>query len=426
MEKIDIDPPPPPPELRLHTWTHPSILALGIAAFISGFGQFGVVAALGSVAKSLGHITQGSTLADQAGLSGTVLGIGLAIVRLASLGSLPITALADRFGRRIILLITMVVGLILTISAAGSPSFWYFIAIFALGRPFLTSTIALAQVAAAEQSISKDRAKAIALISGGYGLGAGTVAVIHSLSAKMLGFRGVFALAVIPLIFVPFLRNRIEESDRFSIAAVSLKRPLPIWGVLAPLFRKRLLIMIALAFVISFVTGPADSFIFIYAQNIVHQGGLITAAMVVGAGAVGLFGLLVGRWFADRIGRRPTTTFGVVGVAIFSTIAYIGSPPTLVVGYILSIFSASLLAPAIGAFFNELFPTSVRASATGWFVFSGVIGAVSGLVVFGEIANTTNHFSVAAMYTFLPVILFASLFWTLPETKAREMEDFLE
>ena len=90
--------------LRLHRWNDRAVVAVAIAAFASGFAQFGVVAALGDVARGFGQVNVGATLADQAGLSGTDLGIGLAIMRLASLGALPITGLADRFGRRRMLL----------------------------------------------------------------------------------------------------------------------------------------------------------------------------------------------------------------------------------------------------------------------------------------------------------------------------------
>ena len=88
-------PGPGPAVLRLHRWNDRAVVAVAIAAFASGFAQFGVVAALGDVARGFGQVTSGATFADQAGLSGTDLGIGLAIIRLASLGGLP----AHRPGR---------------------------------------------------------------------------------------------------------------------------------------------------------------------------------------------------------------------------------------------------------------------------------------------------------------------------------------
>jgi MFS family permease len=192
--------------LRLHRWNDRAVVAVAIAAFASGFAQFGVVAALGDVARGFGQVNLGATLADQAGLSGTDLGIGLAIMRLASLGALPITGLADRFGRRRMLLVTVGLGLAMTAAAAASPSYWWFVAIFASGRPLLSATNALAQVTAAEQTGSADRAKAVALIAAGYGTGAGVVAIVHSLAERAIGFRGVFVLALVPLACCPCCR----------------------------------------------------------------------------------------------------------------------------------------------------------------------------------------------------------------------------
>ena len=62
--------------LHLYRWNDRAVAGVAIAAFASGFGQFGVVAALGDVARGFGQVNQGATLADQAGLSGTDLGIG--------------------------------------------------------------------------------------------------------------------------------------------------------------------------------------------------------------------------------------------------------------------------------------------------------------------------------------------------------------
>ncbi len=130
-----------------------------IASFASGFGQFGVVTALGSVARTFGHLAHGATLADQAGLSGTKLGVGLAIIRLASLGGLPLTAMADRFGRHRMLVTTVGLGLMATVMAAASPGYWWFVVIFACGRPLLSATNALSEVIAAEQTNTQGRAK---------------------------------------------------------------------------------------------------------------------------------------------------------------------------------------------------------------------------------------------------------------------------
>jgi MFS family permease len=409
--------------LRLHRWNDRAVVAVAIAAFASGFAQFGVVAALGDVARGFGQVNLGATLADQAGLSGTDLGVGLAIMRLASLGALPITGLADRFGRRRMLLVTVGLGLAMTAAAAASPSYWWFVAIFASGRPLLSASNALAQVTAAEQTGSADRAKAVALIAAGYGTGAGVVAIVHSLAERAIGFRGVFVLALVPLALLPLLSRWISEPDRFAVAAAGPEHPVPVLGAVARPFRRRLLVIAVLAFAVSVITGPANSFVFLFAQNFLHQRGIVTAAMVVGAGAAGLVGLLAGRWLADRVGRRLTGALAMVAVALFATLTYTGSASALLTGYILGVFAGSVFAPAAGSLVNELFPTSVRASVAGWSLAAGVLGAVAGLVIFGAVAEAVHRFAVAGLVTFLPAAMVMVLFWLLPETRGVEPED---
>lgn len=408
--------------LRLRRWNDPALLAVALLALASGFGQFGVVAALADVAKTFGHVTHGGSIADQAGLSGTELGLGLGIIRLSSLGALPLTGVADRIGRRRSLLATVSLGLALTVLSALSPGFWWFIAIFALGRPLLSATNALTQVFAAEETSSSDRAKAVALVAAGYGIGAGLAAIVHSLFYSALGFRGMFALAALPLLGLRPLSRHVPETDRFVAASAAHEPAVPVLGILRHA-TSRFVVVIALAFVISVITGPANTFVFLYAESFVHLSGGATALMVIGAGASGLAGLLVGRFLADRIGRRPAGALGMVGVAAFGVVAYSGGRVLLVTGYVLGVFAGSLLAPALGALVNELFPTSMRASVAGWVITAGVLGAVAGLVAFGSITDVGNRFALSGRLVFLPACAFALLFLLLPETKGREPEE---
>jgi MFS family permease len=408
---------------RVYRWSDRAIFGVVLASLASGVAQFGVVAALGSVARTFGHLSHGATIADQAGLSGTKLAVGLAIIRLASLGGLPMAAIADRLGRRRALLVTVAVGLVLTSLAAASPGYWWFVVIFACGRPLRSATNALSEVIAAEQTDSRGRAKALALVAGGYGVGAGITAIVHSLTSHTLGFRGLFLLAALPLALLPLIARWTLEPDRFTISRASRQRPLFILGPVERRFRAHLIVLVAIAFALSFITGPANSLIFLDAQNVVHLSGTATAAMVVGAGLTGLAGLLAGRWMADHVGRRVTGALGMVGLGLSGVLAYAGPKLALVAGYVLGVMFGSIFAPAGGALINELFPTSVRASASGWFLAAGVLGAVAGLLAFGAVADVGNRFATAADVTFLPAIVVAVLFWFLPETRGRELTD---
>jgi len=412
-----------PPDLGLRRWTDRAVVGLALMALASGFGQFGAVAALGDVAAHFGRVVHGTSVADQAGLSVTELGVGLAVLRLASLGGLPLSGLADRYGRRRVLIVTCVGGLAFTVLAAASPGYWWFVVIFALGRPLLSATNAVAQVGAAEETGSSQRAKAIALVAAGYGVGSGLTAVLHGLAKSTLGFRGLFLLAAVPLAAVFVLQRWLVEPGRFAVAAAAATHPVPVLGAVEPPYRRRLVTVASLAFAVAVVTGPANSFVFVYAQNVLKMSGTAQALMVVVAAGFGLAGLVAGRWLADHLGRRPTAAGAMAAMVLTGVLSYSGSRPALLVGYELAILAASTFAPAAGALANELFPTAVRASVAGWNVAASVVGAVVGLVAFGLLAEAGNRFAVGAEVTFLPVLGAIALFALLPETRGREPED---
>ena len=428
------------PAPRLYRWWQAPVSSVAAISIASGFGQFGAVAALADVAEAFGEATGGASVAEQAGLSGTVLGLGLAVIRLASLGAMPLAGLADRLGRTKILLGCAAVGLALVVAGALSPGYWWFVAAFALSRPFLSATNALAQVVAGEHTASADRAKAVALVAAGYGLGAALVAVVRGVVPSSFGFRGTFALAAVPLVLLPLLGRWTAEPDRYRAGAGAraeaspppagngtarpgrLTRPAAL-GALGPIGRPRVLAMLVVAFAAAFVTGPANSFVYVYAEGVLGVSPGVTAALYLAAVPVGLGGLLLGRWTADRWGRRPTAAAALAGIGLAAVLTYAGGAPTTVAGALLAVLSGYAFAPTIAALANELFPTEVRGRVAGWLVGIGVIGAVAGLVAFGAMADRLDGFGAAAVVVSVPALLATLVFLRLPETRGLELEE---
>jgi MFS family permease len=430
--------------VRLYGWRDPAILAVGWFALAAGFAQFGATAALGDVARAFGADQRGASIAAKVGLSGTTLGVGLAVIRLASLGSLPLAGLADRFGRKLALLGCIALGLALTATAALSPTFWWFVTIFALGRPLLSASNTIAGVIAAEQTTSRDRAKAISLVTAGYAVGSGLTALLRGVLGDQLGFRGLFALALVPLAVTPLIARGLREPERYQRlrtgaalgAAVGTgpagaapppsmaggPRALWIPGRVRAELRPRLWLLTVLTFAFSFVIGPMNTFLFVYAENALGMSRGATALMVLAAGPLGLVGLLAGRWTADNFGRRRTAAVGQALVAAAGMVTYSGSVGGAVSGYLLAIVAAAAYGPATVALAAELFPTSVRASIAGWVVAAGVLGAVAGLLAFGTISDALDSFALAAVVICAPVVVASVLFAPLPETAGMELE----
>ena len=406
-----------PSRMRLHGWRDPAILSAALLAAAAGFAQFGVTAALADVASAFGETGNGGSLIEQVGLSLGTLGVGLGIIRFASLASMPLAALADGCGRKRVLLGCCLTGLALTILAAFSPTFWWFVAIFALGRPLLSATNAVAVVVAAEETRAADRAKAVALMGAAYGIGAGSVALVRGIWD--LGFRPLFALAAVPLVLVALTGRLVEEPDRFSRLH---EHPHP--GHVPAELRGRLVLLSVVGFfAFAFVTGPVTTLLFLYSESILGLSSGTTAVVVLCAGPVGLAGLLTGRWAADVIGRIPTAIVGHLVVAVSGAVTYTLGASGAIAGYLISLFAQAAFGTAVGTLSAELFPTSSRGTAAGWLNAAGVLGAVCGLVTFGLLVDAFGSFGPAAIAVTAPVALASAAYLRLPETRGLELEE---
>jgi MFS family permease len=400
-------------------WLSAPVLAVAALSTAAGIAAFGVTVVIGDVAATFGQPGDLDDPGLQLGLPVTTIGIALAVVRLASLGSLPLAALADRVGRRRLLLTVAVLGLVLTSAAAASPGFWWYVALIALARPALSSVNAVAGVVAAEETRSVDRAAAIGVITAAYGVGAGIVAVTRGLLPGDPSFRVVTLFALGPLLVLPVVARRVRE----PAIAVGHARTEGLPGAVPRHLRRRTTVLALLVGAIAVATGPGFTYLFVYGEQVLGATPLQLSSLVLAAGPVGLAGILVGRWAADRLGRRPAGALAMAGTGIAVAVAYSGGTVALTVGYLGTVLLASAFAPAQGSFAAELVPTYVRATVAGWLAVTAVLGAVVGLAAFGVLADATGGFATAARLLGGAVALSASGFVALPETRGTELDE---
>jgi AAHS family benzoate transporter-like MFS transporter len=403
-----------------HEWQRVTV-ALFLIALVAGFAQFGAVASLDDVARHFGHHAATKTLQSVVGLSGSELGIGLAILRFASLGALPLASLADRWGRTSVLRRTLLIGLIITACASLSPTYWIFVLCFALARPLLSATTTLVQVITVELSSTKRRIDRLVIVAAGAGIGSGLAAIVHGLVRGADSFRWLFALALVPIVFIrPLLRAVPEPTFRSSEA------PLARLGAVPKGVRGRVAIVGAVVFLIGVISGPAGGFTFVYGEGVLKIRPDVVALVVTLSSITGLLGLLASRYFAHAFGRRWTVALGTLATAATSAVAYGGGKTAFIVGYMSGVAAGGLLAPAIAAMGTELFSHSFRATAAGWIVVAGVLGAIAGLLIFGVIGDSVHvtgagSFRLPALLTFLPLLPLLLLMRRLPESSTMEL-----
>lgn len=401
-------------------WLRPTVLGTAFLAILSGAAQFGVTAVLGDVAVEFGEAS-GTDVAETIGLSATTLGIGLAIIRLAGAGSLWGASLADRLGRRRVLIGSVSIGLVLTLVSTVMPTYWAFVAVIALARPALSTTNALSVVVAAEESRSSGRAWAIAFVGAAYALGSGLISLLRGV-VDGLGFREVLRIAAIPVVLVVWLARRIEEPPAGRVAAGSEGARRPALGAVPRDLLPILVVICVLAATISLITGPAFTYLFVYGENVLGASAAYMAGLVLAAGPSGMVGLLIGRAAADHIGRRVTAAVSTALVIAAALVAYSGSLTSFSVGYLLAIAASAAFGPAKGALINELVPSRYRGTTNGWAAAAGVVGAVLGLSLFGVVADAVGGFDTAARILWIPITPVLLLYARLPETLGTELE----
>ncbi|MGA2970673.1 MAG: MFS transporter [Acidimicrobiales bacterium] len=272
------------------------------------------------------------------------------------------------------------------------------------------------QVITVELSSTKRRINRLVIMAAGAGIGAGFSAILHSLIRGPDSFRWLFSLALLPVfLLVPLVRIIPEPLFRTDDA------PLARLGAIPRAQRGRLSVISIVAFTVGLITGPANGFTFVYGEGILKMSPREVATVVTLSAVTGLAGLLMSQSLAKSVGRRWTVAIGVVATAITAAFAYSGGRSAFIIGYMVGIMAGGLLSPALSAISVEIFSHGVRATAAGWIVVFGVLGAVAGLVIFGWVGDavhtsSTTALRLPALVTFLPFLPALLLLRLVPES----------
>ena len=401
----------------------------------------GVLCLLSVVAGYLGTLlSQTITFAfDEFDAGLTTQGNTLTAVRVGVLLALALVALADRRGRRPILLFSATAGCVVAAAGAASIGVWTYGASQTISRSLSTAMLVLLLVIAAEEVPAGARAYAVSVLTLSAGLGSGMV--VWLLPLADLGLRGWRILFLAPLLALPlvlFCSRRLPESRRFSpggsrpddsrpdnsSAGASVAAPLPAATDRQARRAKRLFLLGIGALLFSMFAAPASQYLneflrtersFSASQISVFQLSINTPAGI---------GVLIGGRFSDVRGRRRIGALGLLGGAIFTVLRY-GQPgwPMWMWGILAGIFGAASV-PIMGAFGAELFGTSSRARSNGQITVLGVIGSMIGLQIIGRFSDAGGEFwHVFAMVAGAPLVVALLVLLAFPETARRELED---
>ncbi|MDQ3305921.1 MAG: MFS transporter, partial [Actinomycetota bacterium] len=339
-----------------------------------------------------------------------------AAVRVGVLVAMVLVAVADRRGRRPVLVACALGGCLAAAAGAVAPSLAWLGASQLVARAFATALAVLITIVAVEEMPRGSRAYAVSVLGMAGGLGAGIC--VMALPLADLGARGWRLLYLVPLAGLPLVRSvagLLAESRRFVAPhdVVSLAG-----------HGRRLALLAASAFLLALFTAPAsqlqNEFLRDERSFSASRIALFTVLTVTPAS----LGVVVGGRLADVRGRRIVGAVGLAGgvgasVAMFASTGW----PLWAWSVIGSVVGGAVL-PALGVYGPELFPTSLRGRANGLVALLGVVGSAIGLVAAGTLSERFASLTPAlAILALGPVALVVLVLVAYPETARRELEE---
>ncbi len=369
---------------------------------------------------ALKQIQQGLRIAEAS------LGPILSIVRLGNLPSLLLTPLADRYGRRTLLLYTVLAYTVFTGLTAFSWNAASFVTLRFLSVVFSAAEGSVALVILVEEVDAGVRGWAVGLLGALASCGFGTAALVFALiNVIPFGWRGLYALALIPLAIIIPLRRVLPETHRFeqASAAAAAQDALAPFRALLREYPRRFWMLFGVSFLGPMGGAAGGMMTSKYLQEAHHWSPGNVSSLIFIGGALGILGNVVAGRLSDRFGRRTMGASFMFLAPFFAVTFFNSSGPVMVVAWILDIFCDTASATIFNAYGAELFPTSYRSTAISALAAGNTIGAAIGLAIESVLYTMTgSHWravSILAIFWVIAPILIITFF---PETAGLELE----
>lgn len=360
---------------------------------------------------------------DDFGIGDWGRGVAGTVVRLGILVGLPAALLADRIGRRRVVVTLAWASPLIASLGALAPNFPVLVATQSLSRPLGLALDLLIAVVAAEEMPRSSRAYAVSILAMANGLGAGVaVAALPLADLGTSGWRLVYAVALIWLVVAVDLTRRLPETQRFERHRVQATTRPAVTSTERG--RRRLAIQMAVAFSGNLLLSPASFFqnSFLKDERGFSAGMVSIFTAVTAAPAV--IGLVIGGRIADRRGRRMVAAGCVPVGAIFIALSFQFAAVWMWTAAIIGAIVAAAAYPSLAVYRTELFPTANRGRAAYFILASALIGGSISLLVTGALLDAgLSYGTVMLSLVAGPVIVALIVLTTYPETAHRELED---
>jgi len=294
---------------------------------------------------------------------------------LSALGTMVLARLADRVGRRRIILISFLFAPIFALGAAMARRPEVFALFEILISALLGGSVSSAIVLLAEEVPVERRAQGQAFAACASAMGGvlGYI-VIPFLLQWEYSWRWLLAPCVAGAALVVPIARMLPVDSRWSrLASTDSVARSHFFDIFHPLYRRRAITLLACAALDTIAGSAVNGWLYFDAVAIIGLHPQRASLIVVTGMVVGMLGFPVGAWSSERFGRVPTVMY-VGGAAWLGALAFYWGPPAgvtwplawLLVAYCWFKVASAVMTVGANAAATELLPAALRTTMIGW------------------------------------------------------------
>lgn len=399
-------------EAKRRKYAYKAVIASTVGYAMDGFDLLILGFILNAVALGLGLTT------SEAGSLVTWTLIG------AVIGGLVFGVLSDYYGRVKVLTWSIVLFAGFTGMCALAQGYWDLLIYRTIAGIGLGGEFGIGMALAAEACRPNERARMSSYVGIGWQAGVLAAALLTPLLLPVIGWRGMFAIGVIPALASFVIRHYIGEPEIFVKKSKEKRKGNPFKALVSD--RETIKASIGISILTS-VQNFGYYGIMIWMPSYLSQQfnySLTKSAMWTAVTVVGMaFGIWLFGQLADRYGRRPIFLIYQVGAALM-VLAYsqLTDPFSLLIGgAVMGMFVNGMMG-GYGALISEVYPTEARATAQNvLFNIGRGIGGLGPLVV-GLIVSLYSFQTAIALLASLYVLDILATLFLIPEKAGKPLE----
>ena len=371
------------------------------------------------------------------------------------LGAATSGRLADRYGRKMIFQVTLVVFSIGSLLSAAAPSFETLLAARIVTGLGLGGELPVVSTLMSEFSPRAARGRMVSLLESFWAYGTIAAGLIAILVLPAYGWRAAFLVGALPALYIAYLRRALPESPRYlasrgmlneadavvrqvereggapliTVARPVAPPPAPKVGLAdlwAPAFIRRTVMLWILWFGIVFTYYGMFTYL---PSLLVGRGLTVTRSneFFFLSTFAQIPGYFTAAWLVERWGRKPTLVTYLLGTAVSAYLFGNAGAGTdaFVYASLLSFFNLGAWA-VVYSLTPELYPTAIRASGAGTAASIGRVGGIIGPFLTPVLVAAWGQGAVFALFMAILVVIALNVFVLAEETRGRSLEELGE